>query len=235
MGFEKHTVGPHTLYRGDCLEILPTIEAGSVDAVVTDPPYGIKVCNRSDGGVGSISSGSKFYGRESWDSKPCDKKVIDWILGLSVKTVIWGGNYFNLPPTPCLLVWDKMQRGFSFADAEIAWTNSKKAIRIFSYSRGELTSEGKVHPTQKPVELMIWGMDVIGIGRDFKTVLDPFMGSGTTGVACIQTGRKFIGIEIDAKYFDIACKRMEEAYGKGSLFEEVSDEQPTLFAMEGTD
>ena len=198
------------IINGDCLEVLKTLPSGSVDAVVTDPPFGIKACNRSDGGVGSISSGSKFYGRQKWDYEKPTPEVFEAILALDVPTVIWGGNYFGMPPTSCYLVWNKMQRNFSFADAELAWTNSKKAVRIFDYSRGQLVSEGKVHPTQKPVPLMEWCLDRMGIPVG-ATVLDPFMGSGTTGVACMRTGRKFIGIEIDKGYYDIAKRRIEEA------------------------
>lgn len=204
--FREEQIGPCRLILGDCLEVLPTLSG--VDAVVTDPPYGIGACNRSDGGVGSIASGSKNYGRVAWDLAAVNEEVAA-IEGLKVPSIIWGGNYYDLPPTSCLLVWDKMQRDFTFADAEIAWTNLKKAVRCFSYGRGALVAEGKVHPTQKPVPLMEWCLSFI---PDAETILDPFMGSGTTGVACIKTERQFIGIEKEPRYFDIACKRIERAW-----------------------
>jgi hypothetical protein len=217
---ERVEIGPCVLYCGDCLDVLPRLEPGSVDAVVTDPPYGIHACDRSDGGVGSVSSGSKVYGRQTWDYARPAPAVFDFILSLDVPTVIWGGNNFGLPATTCYLVWDKQQRGFSFADAELAWTNLPFAVRVFSYSRGELVMEGKVHPSQKPVPLMAWCMSKARLRSDV-TILDPFMGSGTTGIACVQTGRRFIGVELDRRYFDIACRRIEAA---------VANYIPPLFA-----
>ena len=199
-----------TLYHGDCLEIMPTLEAGSVDAVITDPPYGIGISNRSDGGgVCSVKSGNKNYGRVNWDSKPAKVETIQFILAMSIPTVIWGGNYFHLPPSRCWFVWDKGQRKFSLADAELAWTNLDMAVRIFTYSRGKMAQENRRHPTQKPKPLMRWCLEKATNPGD--TILDPFMGSGTTGVACVQTGRNFIGIEIDKGYFDIAEKRISDA------------------------
>ena len=205
------------LYLGDCLDVLPTLGAGSVDAVVTDPPYGIGVCNRSDGGgVCSAKSGNKVYGRSTWDAQPPPNELFELLLGLAVPTVIWGGNYYPLPPTRCWLIWDKKQRRFSLADAEMAWTNLNKATRIFDYSRGEAARENRCHPTQKPLPLMMWCMDKAKVLPD-QIVLDPFMGSGTTGVACVQTGRKFIGIEIDPGYFEIAKKRIMDAQAQMPL------------------
>ena len=224
------TIGPCRLIQGDCLEVLPLI--GKVDAIVTDPPYGIGACNRSDGGVGSIASGSKNYGRVEWDLVAVNDEV-EAIELLRVPSIIWGGNYYDLPPTSCLLVWDKMQRDFTFADAEIAWTNLKNAVRCFSYGRGALVAEGKIHPTQKPVPLMQWCLSFI---QDAKKILDPFMGSGTTGVACIRTGRQFIGIEKEPKYFDIAVKRIQRAWNLKCSelpFEQVElQKQTTLFEEE---
>lgn len=203
------TIGPCRLIQGDCLEVLPLI--GKVDAILTDPPYGIKACDRSDGGVGSIVSGSKFYGRESWDHAPADSKLIEMILTLNVPTCIWGGNYFNLPPSSCWLIWDKQQRDFTFADAELAWTNSERAVRCFSYSRGQLTQEGKQHPTQKPIPLMEWCLRQLRL-KPQTIVLDCYCGSGSTGVAAINLGYESVLIEREPKYFDIACQRIRRAW-----------------------
>lgn len=218
------TIGPCRLICADCMQVLPTLT--DIDAVVTDPPYGISVCNRSDGGVGSVSSGSKVYGRESWDSEPASMEAISSILDINVPTCIWGGNYFQLPPTSCWLIWDKCQRDFTFADAELAWTNIKKSVRCFNYGRGELVREGKVHPTQKPVPLMEWSIERIGSTEGDK-VLDLFMGSGTTGVACIRTGRKFTGVERERKYFDMAVDRIRRAW-QLKCSELPFEEKPTL-------
>ena len=210
---EPVIIGNATLYLGDCLEILPGLP--KVDAVITDPPYGIKVCTRSDGGVGSISSGSKFYGYETWDHEPPPADLFQRLQVLAKSLIIWGGNYFPLPPSSCWLVWDKGQRDFTFADGELAWTNLDKAVRFLTLPRAELVSEGKTHPTQKPLRLMRWCIEQAG---NPQTILDPFMGSGSTGVACMQMGRQFIGIEKEPKYFDIACKRIEQAQRQPDMF-----------------
>jgi len=207
--------GPVKIYHGDCLEWLPTLEAGIVDAVVTDPPYGIAACNRSDGGVGSIASGSKYYGREAWDLKPVPEAV-QLFVELSLPSIVWGGNYYDLPPTSCLLIWDKMQRDFTFADCEIAWTNLNRAARIFSYSRRQLVAEGKEHPTQKPVPLMEWCIEQLRTVEGDR-IIDPFGGSFTTAVACIRTGRNFIGCELEERYCEIGAKRCDRELDQGRL------------------
>jgi len=224
------TIGNATLYHGDCLEILPTLD--KVDAVVTDPPYGInadKAANdsgniaekqRQRGSAGNKGGrGWRSYGKTQWDADRPSGHAFDLMLNASDKHIIWGGNYFTdyLPPTMQWLVWDKGQRNFSLADCEFAWSSQWNAARIFDYPRSLALRDGKEHPTQKPVALMEWCCDVILKGP--QTVLDPFMGSGTTGVACANLGRKFIGIEIERKYFDIACERIDAAYAQGRLFE----------------
>lgn len=199
-------IGEATLYLGDCREVLHTLP--KVGAVVTDPPYGIGM----DGG----KVGKAEYERLSnWDSAPGD---VSQILALNVPTVIWGGNYFGLPPSSCWLVWDKETAGVTtFADCELAWTNLPKAVRMVRhlwsgpYMR---VKEARYHPTQKPVRVMEWSLKHVPAG----VVLDPFMGSGSTGVACVNTGRPFIGIEAEEKYFDIACERIATAYAQGRLF-----------------
>lgn len=142
------------------------------------------------------------------------------MLSAAPVQIIWGGNYFadNLPPSQCWLVWDKINgAGFSLADVELAWTSMDKAARMFRVSRTATFSEGKEHPTQKPIALMSWCLTHI---PQAKTILDPFMGSGTTGVACVKQGRSFIGIEIDEGYFDIACERISKAYAQPDMFVE---------------
>lgn len=137
-----------------------------------------------------------------------------WLFGLFLEKaahcIVWGGNYFTdaLPPTMQWLVWDKGQRNFSLADCEFAWSSKKAAARVLTLSRGEALQDGKEHPTQKPVRLMKWCLDM---HPKAQTVCDPFMGTGTTGVAATAMGKTFIGIERERKYFDIACRRIEDA------------------------
>lgn len=196
-------IGSATLYLGDCSEILPDLP--KVRAVITDPPYGIGI---------AANPVRQMHKKLDWDAAPPQTDVIRKLLDISDEQVIWGGNYFELPPSQCFLVWDKVQpENFSLAMCEQAWASMKKPAKLFRMS---VLSYRKEHPTQKPVELMCWCIDQAG---NPESILDPFMGSGTTGVAAIQLGRQFIGIEREPNYFDIACKRIEQAAAQGSLLE----------------
>ena len=207
------TIGEATLYHGDCLEILPTLD--KVDAVVTDPPYGI-ADKWNKPLVGKRGSSALWNGDNEWDRETLDDHV-SAVTGLSVDTIIWGGHYYDLPPSRGYLVWDKIQK-FSGADSELAWCSWDQTPRTFRMSRIDAyqnIGEKKEHPTQKPSPLMSWCLSFL---PKAELILDPFMGSGTTGVACANLGRKFIGIELERKYFDIACERIEAAYAQGRLF-----------------
>lgn len=199
------------LYLGDCREILPTL--AKVDAVVTDPPYGI--AHLWKGGFSDKHGWGKAKGesvtRNEWDEKPLDLQMLSIVRGAGEKQVIWGGNYFELPPTRCWLIWNKPERNFTLAEAELAWTNIDAVVRVFD---GPRSDHGREHPTQKPLDLMKWCIEK----TKARTILDPFMGSGTTGVAAVKLGRKFIGIEIEPKYFEIACKRISEALKQPDMF-----------------
>jgi DNA modification methylase len=196
------------------MDILPTLD--KVDAVITDPPYGI-------GMDGHKQSDRRLDGKRlrkpyefmGWDKETPAPQIFEEIRKLSKVQVIWGGNYFDLPPSRCWLVWDKAQKGLDMSDGELAYTNMDKPLRIFQLHRIHLWSDGPEHPTQKPLRLMQWCIDQAG---NPQTILDPFMGSGTTGVAAIQMGRKFIGIEKEPKYFEIACKRIEQATKQEDMF-----------------
>jgi DNA modification methylase len=210
------TIGDCTLYLGDCRDILPTL--GKVDAVVTDPPYGIK----ADRDRNSEQWGWKDYGKGGWDNERPTPEVMAAVIKAAKHCIVWGGNYFPdmLPASPLSkwLVWDKGQEGFSLADCEFAWCSFEGAIRRKTYSRSLALQDGKEHPTQKALAVMVWCIEQLPKGCG--TVLDPFTGSGTTGVACANLGRSFIGIEREPSYFDIACRRIEEAYRQPRLFAE---------------
>ena len=219
------TIGDCTLYLGDCRDILPTL--GKVDAVVTDPPYGINKDGqkRTTGGNG----GRKAYDFLGWDGERPDAALLDALARLTPTCVMWGGNYFAdcLPPTGKWLVWDKGQR-IDQSDGELAWTSFPGALRIFTLNRVELKTDGAEHPTQKPVRLMEWTLEQV---KASGVILDPFMGSGTTGVACVRRGCSFIGVELNTLYFDIACRRIEEAYRQPRLFADPEPKpvQPSLY------
>lgn len=202
------TIGDATLYLGDCLEILPGL--GRVDAVVTDPPYGIGM----DGG----KVGKAEYEKFDWDSVTADEAV-ELARSISRYQVIFGGNYYALPPSGHWLVWDKQNDPTTFADFEMAWTNLGKTSRMVRHLWSGpymKVKEARFHPTQKPEGVMRWCLEQLP--THCKTILDPFMGSGTTGVAAAKLGRKFIGIEIEQTYFDIACRRIEEALKQPDMF-----------------
>jgi site-specific DNA-methyltransferase (adenine-specific) len=209
---KKEVIGNATLYLGDCLSILPHLP--KVDAVITDPPYGIGKDGqiRTTGGHG----GRKAYEFMGWDSERPSPDAFRLILQAGTHQVIWGGNYFAdlLPPTMKWLVWDKGQR-INQSDGELAYTSINGALRICTLNRVELMTDGAEHPTQKPVRLMKWCIDQAG---NPETILDPFMGSGSTGVAAMQMEKQFIGIEIEPKYFDIACERIENAQRQIRMF-----------------
>lgn len=207
----KEIIGNCTLYLGDCMDVMPTL--GKVDAVVTDPPYGIaKIWTEGSQRHGWTKANKEGLLRNKWDDKPIGEAEIGLMISISTHQIIWGGNYFPLPPARCWLIWNKPERGFSLAEAEIAWTNINSVIRVCDCNRSE---NDRIHPTQKPLKLMQW---CLGFLHDSQIILDPFMGSGTTGVACAKMGKSFIGIEREPEYFDIACRRIEEAYKQPDMF-----------------
>jgi DNA modification methylase len=184
----------------------------TVAAVVTDPPYGIRADEAAANNKGKY--GWTYFGESAWDRERPPKAIFDAILAAAEHQIIWGGNYFTdfLPPSMQWLIWDKGQRDFSLADFEMAWSSQNKAARIFTYPRSAALKDGKEHPTQKPIDLMKWCIDLLPAP---DTIFDPFMGSGTTGVAAIQMGKKFIGVEREEKYFEIALRRITEAVNNG--------------------
>ena len=200
------------IFHGDCRDVLPTIPAGSVDLVLTDPPYGIRADEAASKNNGKW--GWKFYGETTWDRDRPSAETLRAVLHASRHAIVWGGNYFAdlLPPSMGWLAWDKGQREFSLADFEMAWTSFWCASRVIEVPRAIANQEGKEHPTQKSVRVMMqciaWADD--RAGSQLSTILDPFMGSGTTLVAAKNLGRKAIGIEIEERYCEIAAKRLAQ-------------------------
>ena len=194
-----------TLHLGDCLEVMRYMPDKSVDAVITDPPYGIG----EDGGA-CRTRGKPGYAKHEkrhWDKNRPDKQYFETMRTVSKNQVIFGGNYFAdlLPPTMGWIYWRKLMGG-DFSDGELAWTSFNRALKEYTKCPKGIDKE---HPTQKPLALMKWVIETYTNEGD--TILDPFMGSGTTGVACVQTGRNFIGCEIDPDYYAIAERRIRDA------------------------
>jgi site-specific DNA-methyltransferase (adenine-specific)/modification methylase len=225
------TIGNATLYLGDCLEIMPLLP--KVDAVLTDPPYGIGESGRKNASrgkpFGSRVDGKNTrgtyvapndYGDYKWDHEPASPEQISACIAAGSNCIIWGGNYFGLPAASKWLVWDKENSG-DFADCELAWTNLPGAVRMFRHMwngmlRASERNTPRVHPTQKPIALMEWCISQLQTPAN--SILDPFMGSGSTGIAASNLGRTFIGIEREPKYFDIACSRIKAAQDQLRLF-----------------
>lgn len=217
------TIGPCTLYLGDCLKIAPTLEG--VDAVISDPPYGMDWdtdTTRFSGGKHVVSRGKDWGAPITQDSQPFDP--LPWIDYPRV-VLFWSNHFSERLQVGTTLVWVKRNDNAfqSFlSDAEVAWMKNGHGVYCFRDVRKN--NDSGCHPTQKPVAVMAWCMKMakVPVGA---TVLDPFMGSGTTGIACIRTGRRFIGIEIDPKHFNTACKRIQIEVDQLQL-PLVSDPQP---------
>ena len=178
----------------DCLEGMKSIPTGGVDLVLTDPPYGIN--------IGDSSRLCKERGFDAeWDKARVD---LSQLFRVGKNQIIWGGNYYSLPPTRCFLIWNKENAGRDFADCEMAWTSFDKVARLFSYRPINMDG-GKLHPTMKPVDLFVWILESFTNPGDI--VLDPFLGSGTTLLACRKTGRIGLGFEINPEYESIIRER----------------------------
>ena len=216
--FHSVQIGDCTLYRADCREVLPLLPR--VDAVVTDPPYGIGEHGGRCRSRKVITSNPRILRNGGWDKETPSRDTLDAIRAVSCQQIIWGGNYVadKLPASKGWLYWQKRMGG-DFSDGELAWTSRDRALREFTFCpKGgaiqERLNAHSGHPTEKPVEVMDWCLSFV----DGETILDPFMGSGTTGVAAVKIGRKFIGIEIDQGYFETACRRIRDAYAQPDMF-----------------
>lgn len=197
-----------TIYHGDCEEVLPTLPRS--DIILTDPPYGLG--NKWVGGGGEHTKTSwRFDPTEArkWDR--ATSPIVPSLVTMADVVIIWGGNYYDLPPARCWFLWDKKQNDqWTTAQAEMAWTNLDRTVRIFRMSQIEAYGPmNKEHPTQKPLALLSWCLTMARIDSP-ATILDPFMGSGTTLRAAKDRGHKAIGIEVDERYCEIAAARMAQ-------------------------
>lgn len=196
------------IFHGNCADFL--LQLPVFDLCLTDPPYGIgenayRVKSRTKQGI------CTDYGDFSWDDQPVDRLLLQNVIGRALESIVWGGNYFWMTPSRGWLVWDKQNSG-DFADCELAWTNIKTSVRIFRHMwNGMLRASenhcSRVHPTQKPIALMKW---CLSFAPDAKTVIDPFMGSGSVLVAAKHRGMTAVGIDQEERYCEIAAKRLAQ-------------------------
>lgn len=201
--------------NADCRQVLPFLDR--FDLLLTDPPYGIGADSRSFQNPirrGSAFAASRDYGPAEWDKATPPRWLLDMAQEASDAAILWGGQYFGLPASSCWLVWDKDNGDNLYADCELAWTNMTRAVRKFRWRWQGMLQENagdkkelRVHPTQKPLALMKWCCSLV---PEAKSVLDPFMGSGTTLLAAKLLGLRAVGIEINREYCEIAVERLRQ-------------------------
>lgn len=213
-----------TIYHGDW-RAYRLYQGGPFDLLLTDPPYGIgeaagKNASRTKpfGTADSRRSSPprpvapKDYGTSTWDDVAPSNLDIAWMRSFAKSQIIFGGNYFGMPPSKCWLVWDKVNGASDFADCELAWTNLDKAVRQFRYMWNGMLKEQpeeRFHPTQKPLALMKWCISQAP--KSVQTIVDPYMGSGTTLVAAKAMGLSAVGCELEEKYCEIAANRLRQS------------------------
>lgn len=209
-----------TIYHGDNVEIIKQLE--KVDLILTDPPYGLGESKGKNKTRGKIAI-AKDYGDQDWDNTTASQEFMDFLVTLGKYSIIFGGNYYKFEPSSCWLVWDKNNGENDFADCELAWTNLDKAVRRIKHTWNGMLQEKmgaekeeRWHPTQKPLSVMKWC--ILQAPIETKTILDPFMGSGTTLRAAKDLGIHCIGIEKEEKYCEIAAKRMSQEILKFNEF-----------------
>ena len=198
-----------TIYHGDCRQILPML--GRFDLLMADPPYGIGADKpRANTGRNKHIKQRDYGEQGDWDAKPVDEWAMMLARSICEKQVIFGGNYYALPPSKCWLVWDKETGENLYADCELAWTNLDKAVRLKQHKwHGFLRKGGedRHHPTQKPLEVIQWAIMQAG---DVETILDPWAGSGTTGHAAKNLGKRCVMIEREERYCEVAALRLAQ-------------------------
>lgn len=206
---EVFRAGKITLIHGDCMEYMATLESNAFDLAVVDPPYGIDI--NSSGRLGHYGGKGK-----KWDESIPDDSYFSEVARCSAERIIWGANYFNMPPTRCFLIWDKGQpEGVSFASHEYAWTSFDKSAKCF-YQRPQNADPERIHPTQKPVKLYQW--IYANYAKLGDRILDTHLGSGSSAIAAHYAGFEFVGIELDPDYYAAAVERFQRETAQVAIF-----------------
>lgn len=196
-----------TAYNLDCMEYMRTLPDKHFSLAIADPPYGIKAAGGQTGGKWKLRNRIFNNGCiDRWDRAP-EQAFFDELFRVSVNQIIWGGNYFNLPPSRCFVCWDKVQPWKNFSQCEMAWTSFPYPAKLF---RKDNRTGKKIHPTQKPVELYAFLLETFAKPGD--TIFDPMMGSQSSRIAAARMGFDFVGCEIDHDYFQSGCARFDKEF-----------------------
>ena len=214
-----YQLGNHRLMCGDSAsidDIDKLLDGAFPNAIVTDPPYGIGIDGQKKSTSKNPKHNRKFHEKKNWDAERPDEGIFNWIVGMNIPAVIWGGNYFAdlLPPTRGWLYWSKGQDGLTMSDGELAWTTEDKPLRSKTINRAKL--KGSIHPTQKPVEIIDFSIKYLKVPEK-GLVLDLFAGSGTTAIACEKNKIRCYLMEQDKGYCDSIIKRWEDFTGKKAV------------------
>ena len=204
------TIGRAQLHNIDCMEFMRTLPNKAFELAIVDPPYGIGVNQMNMGGRQTVKPDKR-----NWDSAVPSKEYFVELMRVSVNQIIWGGNYFDLPPSKHFLIWDKGETmyGRDFAECELAWSSMDKTARMFKKNPNQ---PDRFHPTQKPIALYEWLLT--SYAKPGDRILDTHLGSGSSAIACNNLGFDLVGCELDEDYFNAACKRIDQATAQGRLF-----------------
>lgn len=206
------------IINADFRDVLKELPDKCFDLLLTDPPYGIDIVGQRIKKDPDGRYGYTQFKHKTWDEVRPTLEDFREMIRVSKNQIIWGGNYFAdlLKLSQGWLVWNKGQRDFSLADGELAWTSFDKALRIFDFSRAQALKDGKIHPTQKPLALFKWCLNLRSKKNDL--ILDCYSGSGTTAVACHELDRNYICIEKDSEYHKASVERLAEAKRQTKIF-----------------
>lgn len=191
----------NNVHNIDCLEYMKTLPDKFFDLAIADPPYGIDIGN----GLGSGEKICKMH--HGWQFDAPGREWFSELFRVSREQIIWGGNYFTLPPCDNWIIWDKLNPGLSFAEAELAWCSIHRKIRIFKHYSAKVDGGTKIHPTQKPVALYAWILK--NYAQPGDKIFDPMMGSQSSRIAAYKMGFDYVGCELDPDYFAAGCARFD--------------------------
>lgn len=210
----------NSFINGYCMDYLKEFPDDYFDLCICDPPYGLLDAGMQTGGCTGPFKDRLFNNKaiKDWDKAP-SQEYFDQIFRVSRNQIIWGGNYFRLPPCRCFVVWDKLQPWENFSRCEYAWTSFKRPSKLFQFDN---RYKGKIHPTQKPLELYLYLLSQFADEND--TILDTHTGSASSLIACHQLYHRYIGFEINETFYNIAKKRLEEETAQTNIWELLSGE-----------